>query len=691
MNTHFHSGIGNNLPRLRDRRCAVLRRASSTGQTTSLDNHGRTDDQLQKEANLTVAAERKLFGVTGSVPGARTDVDEIIALKHRGGPQGDFDLLVVPDATRFTRAGQVHGMKLVYDLRAAGIDLYCCAEDLLVDGELAVSYFGMLLLASNQTVRAISRGSTAGSTASFLDGRSPHCSKAPYGLDRLYTDADGKPLHIIRNLADGSQQMLDPDTGEVTRTFPPNDPEQGRRHYTRQKNERCRLVPGDPRRLAVLLWMFELRYARHLAGNAIAKLLNDRGIGSPTGKLWHSDVVRDMLVNPVYIGQGIRNRLGTGLFNVSGNATNGGQPLPSDVSFAETATQKRPTNRRRRREDWIEQPYEHLVDLLPAHVRDAAREAVDASLDRAASADPLPVPRDRHFDSEYVLKGLLTCQPGGYAMTGRTTGGKYSTRYYTVSRARTAPRTKDATLRRFVLAEDLERQVLEQLRAALSDREMLTAAATEAYTRLKEQHATQAGNTSALRRRITKLRTAIANLDTVLLGDEEHEQDSVADPVATRRLQLVEQLRIAQAKLRAAGSSAAKLPTDTRLAVARLVAEIEKRVATLPENPTPEDGPRIRALLAVFCPRLVVDLETRTVHGEFALPLHVVTAMATGNAVLPGHVPKLCLDAGSPSQNPHEAQDANTVPLANIRCTYIRRDRGAQLPCYACRRRPATD
>src|SRR5206468_682590 len=59
-------------------------------------------------------------GVTGSVPGARTDIDKII---HRKQTKGDFDILLVQDASRLTRAGAEHGMSVKYELMSAGIDV----------------------------------------------------------------------------------------------------------------------------------------------------------------------------------------------------------------------------------------------------------------------------------------------------------------------------------------------------------------------------------------------------------------------------------------------------------------------------------------------------------------------------------------------------------------------------------------
>src|SRR5215207_6221761 len=115
---------------------------------------------------------------------------------------------------------------------------------------------GFMFDAAQQTGVAISRGATLGVTVSYLEGRSPHTRRPPYGLDRLYS-ADGKDLHVIRNLADGTQQMLDPISGEVLRVFGRNPSKGTPNHYIKQKNEKVRLIPGEPARVATVLRIHE--------------------------------------------------------------------------------------------------------------------------------------------------------------------------------------------------------------------------------------------------------------------------------------------------------------------------------------------------------------------------------------------------------------------------------------------------
>lgn len=92
-------------PKLHDRRGAVLKRCSSNGQVdNSIKNQNLSVERTIADNSITVIKEIDLEGVTGSVPGARDDIDKLIELK-RGGL--DFDLLIVPNVDRFypRRAG----------------------------------------------------------------------------------------------------------------------------------------------------------------------------------------------------------------------------------------------------------------------------------------------------------------------------------------------------------------------------------------------------------------------------------------------------------------------------------------------------------------------------------------------------------------------------------------------------------
>lgn len=718
--------IGNPIDRIRGRHCTVLKRASSKGQTTSNANQGRTLDQLVAEASLVVVEEHDLYGVTGSVPGARDDIDLLLGRKAR---DDDFDLLVVPDATRFTRAGQTHGMKLIHDLRVAGIDLLCNAENLLVADEMSAMYFGWLLMAAHETARSISRGANIGRYQKLIAGQSTHANITAYGLDRLFTSPGGESQYRLRNFPDGRQHMLSADTQEFIREFLPNT-EKAINHHSKQKADTVTYLPGDPQQVATLLFMFDLLYRRGWTRRGIARYLNDAGIPSPRGGLWWQSTVGKMLLNPVYVGRGIRYMKTLAVYSMGAE----GEPKPSEATYSEINLYDSPLVRLRHPDDWVETQYGALGDLLPADVKELAQRAINANLEQkslqavqevqereAQKSRKGPKPaesamkkrrkpikgvagsNDRHVESPYLLKQLLKCRQNGWPMSGRKQGknGRHI-RYYGLAKAISAPRTQDAILRRLVPAADAEQRVLEQLKAALLDREMIREAVAEALARMEKKRGTVT-DTATIEKQIRKLRHQLANLSDQLdpeMGEE--------DPILLKQQQVMHQQRRLEKQLAEARRQHPTLPEDPAFAAERLVNELEKAVVNLPMEYAPEDAPRLRALLEVFVSKLEADLENRSLHLEIAVPMRLVESAATGRAVLP----QVCLVNDTASHSVHETHPKKArktkkgapapprsaklalpddwfdgaLPLAEVTCTYAQRRRPSDGPCYTCRR-----
>ena len=104
---------------LQGKRYVALARCSTVGQadTSNPDQLGLMA-AFAREHQMVHVADVRLDGVTGSIPGTRTDIDQIIQRKQE---KNDFDVLLVQDTTRFTRGGVAHGNKLEYDLAKAGV------------------------------------------------------------------------------------------------------------------------------------------------------------------------------------------------------------------------------------------------------------------------------------------------------------------------------------------------------------------------------------------------------------------------------------------------------------------------------------------------------------------------------------------------------------------------------------------
>jgi hypothetical protein len=199
--------------------------------------------------------------------------------------------------SRFTRGGPEHGMKLEYDLRAAGVQVVFVSDN-LPDGDHAGIVKSVGFFAAQQHAKAISFATSRGLMSALEQGKLAHCLRPPYGIDKMYIAADGKPSCVIRLLPDGTQQKLDPASGELIGTFGRN--EGGRCNHYR-----------------VVRHIYRRHFFDGWGSWRIAHELNTRAAPAPSGKMWTTDVVLLILHNPVYTGVGIANRYSDAVYYMS--------------------------------------------------------------------------------------------------------------------------------------------------------------------------------------------------------------------------------------------------------------------------------------------------------------------------------------------------------------------------------------
>jgi len=317
------------------RRYLCLARCSTAQQAdTSIPDQLKLLRAFGDEQGMQFVDQIVLDGVTGSVPGARNDIEQIIQRKKSA---DDFDTLLVQDMSRFTRVGAEHGMKLEYDLNAAGVEVVFVA-DRLPEGDHSGIIKTVGFYAAQQYAKSLSFAVARGLMSSLEQGRIAHALKLPYGIDRLLVSMDNEPLHVIRNLSDGTQQKLDAQTGKVLATFEAERGSNRASHYRMQPNEKVVLISGDPERVNAVRHMFRRRLIDGWAGFRIARELDQMGIRSGNGRPWAVTTINKMLANPVYTGIGIANRYSMGIYNKrSKNA-----PKPSMTDRKMLANRKRP-------------------------------------------------------------------------------------------------------------------------------------------------------------------------------------------------------------------------------------------------------------------------------------------------------------------------------------------------------------
>jgi hypothetical protein len=642
--------------KLNGRRYVALVRCSTDQQTeTSIPDQLKLLDAFAAENGMISAGTVILDGVSGSKPGARTDIDEIINRKME---KDDFDILLLQDISRLTRGGAEHGAKVEFDLGAAGIDVVF-ASGSVPEGDHASICKSIEYFAAQQYARSVSFAVARGQMSAINDGRMAHCLRPPYGVDRLYLSMDNRPLHILRNLSDGSQQKLDPQTHAVMETYPRVEKGKPNLRYRKQKSEKIMLIPGEATQVAAVRQMFRRRLIEGWGNWRIAKELNDQGVLSPNGKPWSMQTVKLILKNPVYTGRGIANRQTASIYNMrSANS-----PTKSALSRKDWATRKQPKLRQRPRTEWIEQPLPALADYLGPELCELAKAF------HAKVVNDLPpmekVKADKHVDSSFILKGILKSRQGNHPMSGRTHGSKEKPyRYYHISTACRIP-SSDRTMRRLVLADPIEKTVLTLLRETLLKADDLR---SRVEASVREQLAAvqrDSGDLSDLMKQRAKIE---AQLEFVL-----EELSSIGKDAAKGKVKKLEaQLALIDERMVKAALLKSGVKTDPIAVTDQIMnrlAEIGSKIDKLPSH-------ALRSLLSILIARLEVDMETLNVEIELAIPNWAAFDQKEFEA-------RMGLDEIFLEKSFAKAQSSIATSLGVFDCHRPTKD------CYDCRRRAA--
>jgi DNA invertase Pin-like site-specific DNA recombinase len=287
------------------------------------DTEGTTSTQAQLAMLHDAAAKLKMIrvgevildGVTGSMPGKR---DDMLQLINRKKEYNDFDVLVIQRLDRLTRSGPNHGFWFEYECTRAGIQLLIVGDD-IPQGPYSSMIRAAKYEAAKDQAFSISQRSTQGYQLALEEGRVSASSQTPYACWRLYLSADSQPLHVIRNLGDGRQQKLHPTTHAVIETY--GQVGGGAKgHYRKQKSEKPLIIPGDAEKVAVVRDIFDLHFRQGLGGRRIADVLNRKAIASPQGRKWSQRQVEVIYNNEVYTGINVANRTTSGIYHQRNHA-----------------------------------------------------------------------------------------------------------------------------------------------------------------------------------------------------------------------------------------------------------------------------------------------------------------------------------------------------------------------------------
>jgi Recombinase/Resolvase, N terminal domain len=338
----------------------------------SNDSEGTTSTQAQLKwmhaegdrLGMIHVGDIVLNGLTGSLPGKRTDLDTLLKRKREC---NDFDILLIQKCDRLTRSGSDHAGWFHHEAAKAGIEIMYPGDNLPEDGSFNGMIRAAMFDAAREQAKSIGQRSVQGNMYGINRGRNCVISRTPFGCDRLYFNAQKDPLFIIRNLGDGRQQKLDPKTHRVIDTY--GQAGKGTKgHYRKQRDEGVLIVPGSDDRVEVVRLIFDQHYSHNWGGKRIANLLNRRGILSPTGIGWSQRQVESLYENPVFCGWALGRRVAQGIYFCQGDD----QPIPVEHDPIILANCHTPPRTLRPPDDWNWQLQPQMLDFLPKDMAEKA-------------------------------------------------------------------------------------------------------------------------------------------------------------------------------------------------------------------------------------------------------------------------------------------------------------------------------
>lgn len=599
-----------------------------------------------------------LDGVTGSMPGKRDDMVQLIDRKRE---KNDFDVLVIQRLDRVTRGGPKHGFWFEHECTRAGIELLIVGDD-IPNGPYSSMIRAAKYEAAKEQAFSISQRSTQGYQLALEEGRVNASSRTPYGCWRLYRSSNDEPLHIIRDVGDGRQQKLHPSTHAVIETYGQiGDGPKG--HYRKQKSEKPLIIPGDAEEIAVVREIFDLHFRQGMGGKQIANVLNLKAIPSPMGKQWSQRQAEVIYHNEVYTGINVANRTTSGIYHQRNHAT----PKLTNIDPSVLATAKTILPKIRPPEEWVvnDEPFMH--DFLGDEtLRTLAVESQHKYWRHIADPDRPKLSKSKHKTSDYLLSGLLFAKQDDGPLVGVLCGRVgHKVRYYRHRRGRTGY-LKGSIFNKVIHAETVERAVLDAVKSSLAEtddlREKLLA------TIAADSKAHVAVDVEALKHQRERLRKRtqflVANMDEETLADAKAELDKLK----VQRRQLDEQL--------AAATASSKSAVDAEGLADAVLRKIENflgEMGTLPNH-------LLREWLGVLVSKVIVDMQTKAIEIHVNLPITMLkTALSGENAM------RLVTTSGSSTSyetHPHEA----TMLLATVVCQFQRFEKRIR---YNCGRRPA--
>jgi DNA invertase Pin-like site-specific DNA recombinase len=596
-------------PDLKGKRYVNLLRCSTLDQDTSIDNQRLTNNTFAREHKMIHVFDKEAEGVSGSKTFNRNDITELVQARKNG---ADFEVVLIHDFSRLTRGGVGHGHDVKQRLARVGVQVVSVGDN-VPTGEEAELIESVVHYKNRIYSKNLSAASTTGRFKALKSGKHPYSSATPYGYDRLYTNAHGQPVLLLRYIGGGVRQKIDPITMEVRETLYRN--KEGRsQKYCKQRDEISKLVLGIPERVELVRWMFKEHYLNGVGVQKITNHLNVKGITPPTANEWYVHTVFKLLRNAVYLGKPIACRVSSGhFFKTSEN-----RPTPVNVNQAaleEMGAKAVPVTKRNPEEWIVPEPSggeQHVAIIDDPDVRRIAEPRIEEYWLRWADGTTSESDRDRHRASAFFLKKLLRSRQGDYRMSGRSAS---HLRYYRIKWA-DAKYPVGSVFRRQIPAQPVEEAVLCAVEHVLALKPDIGA--------MVEKHVVaelaNLEDRSVQRQQLHKEDKRLQARQNLIIQTVDGETDCAGlmetlSKIKERRREIRSQL----GALEAATKREALNPAAIGAAVKAEFRDLHRVLRKLPMI-------QLRSLVAILCRNLVVDLETRDLEFEVYLPSWAISA-----------------------------------------------------------------
>src|SRR5207245_85576 len=127
-----------------------------------------------------------------------------------------------------------------------------------------------------------------------------HGGGCPLGIHRQYLDPTGKPKLRLRYLPGGIRELINEHTGETEARY--NRGQHMTAAYLLGIGEKTRFVPGDENVMKAIREAFRMRYRDKIGYTRIARYFVEQGIRPLRTAAWTDGAIRDIMMNPTYLG-----------------------------------------------------------------------------------------------------------------------------------------------------------------------------------------------------------------------------------------------------------------------------------------------------------------------------------------------------------------------------------------------------